>query len=266
MQGKVGRVWSRHANPVNEWGKDVIIRIRASATRLASDNGFRGRLIDAGAWHLDIDQDLKGISIGTKIVPSRQSCRRKRFYCSHIYVMAPNSVIPHADKTTTQAQASSSVRRVAQLTDHLAPAQETELVNVRPTLPIQYPISRLQIDANQFIDQVQPLKVAVIGAGLAGINAGILLPAKVPGIQLTIFEKNSDVVSDPDNMLLLYLIFCRAVHGSKMCTLESDAIYRLMCTSPHSLQTHSGQRFLPKVRRSVTTGRHKPGGTAFMTT
>jgi hypothetical protein len=32
-------------------------------------------------------------------------------------------------------------------------------------------------------------------AGLAGINAGILLPAKVPGIQLTIFEKNEDVVS-----------------------------------------------------------------------
>jgi cation diffusion facilitator CzcD-associated flavoprotein CzcO len=30
---------------------------------------------------------------------------------------------------------------------------------------------------------------------LSGINAGILLPAKVPGIQLTIFEKNDDVVS-----------------------------------------------------------------------
>jgi len=32
-----------------------------------------------------------------------------------------------------------------------------------------------------------------VGAGLAGINAGILLPAKVPGINLTIFEKNADV-------------------------------------------------------------------------
>lgn len=30
---------------------------------------------------------------------------------------------------------------------------------------------------------------------MAGINAGILLPAKVPGIQLTVFEKNNDVVS-----------------------------------------------------------------------
>jgi hypothetical protein len=37
-------------------------------------------------------------------------------------------------------------------------------------------------------------QVAVIGAGLAGITAGALLPAKVPGIQLTIFEKNPEVV------------------------------------------------------------------------
>jgi hypothetical protein len=35
----------------------------------------------------------------------------------------------------------------------------------------------------------------VIGAGIAGITAGILLPIKVPGIDLTIFEKNPDVVS-----------------------------------------------------------------------
>ncbi|KAK4497848.1 hypothetical protein PRZ48_010503 [Zasmidium cellare] len=43
------------------------------------------------------------------------------------------------------------------------------------------------------IDEVKTLKVAVIGAGLAGITAGALLPAKVPGIDLTILEKNSDV-------------------------------------------------------------------------
>ncbi|KAI4774946.1 FAD/NAD(P)-binding domain-containing protein [Aureobasidium sp. EXF-3400] len=54
------------------------------------------------------------------------------------------------------------------------------------------------------IDDVRELKrgglyladdcqVAVIGAGLAGITAGALLPAKVPGIQLTIFEKNPEV-------------------------------------------------------------------------
>lgn len=40
-------------------------------------------------------------------------------------------------------------------------------------------------------------KVGVIGAGLTGITAGILLPVKVPGIQLKIYEKNKDVVSNP---------------------------------------------------------------------
>ena len=44
------------------------------------------------------------------------------------------------------------------------------------------------------IDEVRTLKVAVIG-GLAGITAGILLPAKVPVIDLTIVEKNHDLVS-----------------------------------------------------------------------
>ncbi|OTB03435.1 hypothetical protein M426DRAFT_23798 [Hypoxylon sp. CI-4A] len=43
------------------------------------------------------------------------------------------------------------------------------------------------------IDDARPLRVAVVGAGIGGINAGILLPVKVPGIQLTIFDKNSDV-------------------------------------------------------------------------
>jgi hypothetical protein len=114
------------------------------------------------------------------------------------YIMAPNPVVPAADKTTAEAQTSTTTRRVAQLTGHLAPAKETEQANTRPVLPIPYPVSKLQLDATHSIDQVQELKVAVIGAGLSGINAGILLPAKVPGIKLTIFEKNIDVVSKDD--------------------------------------------------------------------
>lgn len=93
--------------------------------------------------------------------------------------------------TTTTA----STRRVAQLTDHLTPTREDKQEHARPALPINYPVSRLQFDSTHSIDDVRELKVAVVGAGLAGINAGVLLPAKVPGIKLTIFEKNSDVVS-----------------------------------------------------------------------
>jgi hypothetical protein len=85
-------------------------------------------------------------------------------------------------------------QRVAQLSAHLAaPGSEPAPVNSRPALPINYPASKLKIDANHCIDDVRELKVAVVGAGLSGINAGILLPAKVPGIKLTIFEKNADV-------------------------------------------------------------------------
>ena len=128
--------------------------------------------------------------------------------------MAPSDAVPDIDKISSEAQTSSSTRRVAQLTGtyiarkcckpysklrtgHLAPATETEEVNTRPTLPIDYPVSKHQIQPDRFIDDVRKLKVAVIGAGLSGINAGIILPAKVPNIDLTIFEKNDDVVSPP---------------------------------------------------------------------
>ncbi|PWY77689.1 flavin-binding monooxygenase [Aspergillus eucalypticola CBS 122712] len=43
------------------------------------------------------------------------------------------------------------------------------------------------------IDELRPIKVGVIGAGLAGITAGALLPAKLPGLDLRIYEKNSGV-------------------------------------------------------------------------
>jgi hypothetical protein len=59
---------------------------------------------------------------------------------------------------------------------------------------IPYPKSRIEL-LDRFIDEPRPLKVAVIGGGLAGILAGILLPAKVPNIKLTIYEKNHDLVS-----------------------------------------------------------------------
>lgn len=43
------------------------------------------------------------------------------------------------------------------------------------------------------IDEVRQIKVGVIGAGLSGITAGVLLPAKLPGLDLRIYDKNADV-------------------------------------------------------------------------
>lgn len=48
---------------------------------------------------------------------------------------------------------------------------------------------------DRFVDDARPLRLAIIGGGVAGILAGILLPAKVEHLELTIFEKNSDLVS-----------------------------------------------------------------------
>lgn len=83
------------------------------------------------------------------------------------------------------------------LTNGLAPEtvekEPAELLN--GTAPgVSYPKSRLEL-LEHFIDEPRPLRVAVIGGGLAGILAGILLPPKVPGIKLTIYEKNNDLVS-----------------------------------------------------------------------
>ncbi|KAL4882479.1 hypothetical protein BJY04DRAFT_227120 [Aspergillus karnatakaensis] len=43
------------------------------------------------------------------------------------------------------------------------------------------------------VDEKIPLKAIVIGAGITGITAGILLPAKVPGLSLTIYERYTDI-------------------------------------------------------------------------
>jgi hypothetical protein len=53
---------------------------------------------------------------------------------------------------------------------------------------------------DRYADEPRKLKVAVIGAGLSGIIAGVLLPAKVPGIELAIFEKNAEVVSNDSSI------------------------------------------------------------------
>jgi NAD(P)-binding Rossmann-like domain len=59
-----------------------------------------------------------------------------------------------------------------------------------------YPPATVHLE-DRFIDEPRPLRVAVIGAGLAGVTAAILLPAKVQNIDIVVFEKNDDVVRNP---------------------------------------------------------------------
>ncbi|KAH9893936.1 FAD/NAD-P-binding domain-containing protein [Cubamyces lactineus] len=43
------------------------------------------------------------------------------------------------------------------------------------------------------IDELEPIKVIVIGAGFSGLLAGIRFPQKIPNVQLTIYEKSAGV-------------------------------------------------------------------------
>ncbi|KAI0002846.1 hypothetical protein F4779DRAFT_634889 [Xylariaceae sp. FL0662B] len=49
---------------------------------------------------------------------------------------------------------------------------------------------------DRYADEPRKLRVAVIGARISSIIAGVLLPAKVPGIELTIFEKKMQMFSE----------------------------------------------------------------------
>lgn len=77
----------------------------------------------------------------------------------------------------------------SQKTGELKPDPKSRLETVA-----SYPVSNLKLE-DRLIDDFRPLRVAVIGAGLSGILSGILLPEKVPNVQLTIFEKSKEVVS-----------------------------------------------------------------------
>ncbi|KAH9925847.1 FAD/NAD-P-binding domain-containing protein [Epithele typhae] len=61
-----------------------------------------------------------------------------------------------------------------------------------PTSPGAHTITNLSLGEFS-IDEYQPVKVIVIGAGFSGIIAGIRFPQKIPNVQLTIYEKSGGV-------------------------------------------------------------------------
>ncbi len=56
------------------------------------------------------------------------------------------------------------------------------------------PLHPLTIEEHA-IDDVPSIKAILVGSGITGITAAILLPRKVPGLELTIYERNPEVVS-----------------------------------------------------------------------
>ena len=70
------------------------------------------------------------------------------------------------------------------------------------TKHLQYPQSRMNL-VDRFVDEPRKIKVVIIGGGLAGILGGCLLPQKVPGVELVIYEKNPNFVSSTGTAILL---------------------------------------------------------------
>lgn len=102
-------------------------------------------------------------------------------------------------------------------------------------IELSYPQSSDFQLQNHPIDKPRRLKVVVIGAGLSGIIAGVLLPPKVPGIDLKIYEKNLDVVSLGHTTqgtklvnLLGWTDIVREAPGSRTSTQVYAVIYRPM--------------------------------------
>jgi hypothetical protein len=108
---------------------------------------------------------------------------------------APNTAASLSSETSTPAPENSSAPSFSQSSSSSSVAEALAGDKDRPSNVLfeGYPASSLDLP-DHHIDDVKSLRVIVIGAGIAGITASIILPAKVPKIQLTVLEKNEDVV------------------------------------------------------------------------
>ncbi|KAL6251803.1 hypothetical protein RBB50_002013 [Rhinocladiella similis] len=88
----------------------------------------------------------------------------------------------HADKSDIKSSASTHEARIETLGFGDPPL----------SYPVGVPKSDFELQ-DHGIDEIRSLRVVVIGAGLSGVLASILLPVKVPKIDLVVYEKNEDV-------------------------------------------------------------------------
>jgi hypothetical protein len=101
----------------------------------------------------------------------------------------------------------SSHSRLDAIRDHLAPASAAPIVAIEdeaevapaekaPKFPdnLRTVFPPLELE-DHTIDDVRPLRVVVVGGGISGILSAILLPAKVPKIDLVVYERESDIVN-----------------------------------------------------------------------
>lgn len=112
--------------------------------------------------------------------------------------MAPIATADGITSHTTETALAISADEVNVAHKHAAPehgkGNRTTTPSPGETKHLHYPRSNVSL-VDRFVDEPRKIKVIIIGGGLAGILGGCLLPQKVPGIELVIYEKNSDFVS-----------------------------------------------------------------------
>jgi hypothetical protein len=93
------------------------------------------------------------------------------------------------------ASGNTPLKRLQSIKDQSEPVTQSQNVPTlaEPAAESTYPYPTDFKIRERPVDYHRELKVAVIGGGLSGITAGILLPKKVPNINLTIIEKNGDL-------------------------------------------------------------------------
>jgi hypothetical protein len=118
---------------------------------------------------------------------------------AEIASMAPHSISPPSETVEFGKPTASPT---SAFKPNYSPKLQSEIQpKSKPKAPLRTIFPPFQIEEH-VIDEAPPLKAIVVGAGISGINAGILLPQKVPGLDLTVYEKTSDIVSlycTPDN-------------------------------------------------------------------
>lgn len=125
-----------------------------------------------------------------------------------------------------------------------------------PKAPMQPPVWHPLSLEEHPIDQAPSLKVIVVGAGIAGINAAILLPAKVPGLELTIYEREADIVRLPGTAPVYAMANdkTRAECGTSVHIRGFAVTSHHTCFNPHTHHRRTGLSTMRKERKSKPTG------------
>jgi len=99
----------------------------------------------------------------------------------------------HISFARAMASGNNPQERLRSINNQLEPVTQDQNAATAVGLASTYPYPTDFKIREHPVDHHRELKVAVIGGGLSGITAGILLPKKVPNIDLTIIEKNGDL-------------------------------------------------------------------------